>query len=145
MRRAPAAALAALAALVLTGCAGSGDSPREPAEPEPSSESHGTHESSSAAPMESESPGREPADQRITITGDRVEPNGKRIEATAGEPIVLEVVSDRPAELHVHSSPEQEIAVRKGSSRLTLTIDRPGVVDVEEHDTGIVILQLEVH
>ncbi len=44
----------------------------------------------------------------------------------------------------MHSSPEQVLDIAKGESTLTLVIDRPGLVDVEEHDTGLVVLQLEV-
>ncbi len=67
-----------------------------------------------------------------------------RVKVAAGEPINLEVESDRPAELHVHSSPEQVLEVEEGESTLTLTIERPGIVDVEEHETGKIVLQLEV-
>ena len=73
-----------------------------------------------------------------------IRPRGKRVEVKAGEPVTLEVESDRPAELHVHSSPEQVLDVKKGESTLSLTIERPGIVDVEEHDSGIVVFQLEV-
>ena len=80
----------------------------------------------------------------IEIEGDRIEPRGKRVKVTAGEPVTLEVESNRAAELHVHSSPEQVLEVKKGESTSSLTIDRPGIVDVEEHESGIVVFQLEV-
>jgi predicted regulator of Ras-like GTPase activity (Roadblock/LC7/MglB family) len=80
----------------------------------------------------------------IVVEGDRVEPDGRRVEVAAGEPVTLEIESDRPAELHVHSSPEQVLEVEAGTSSLTLVIDRPGIVDVEEHETGLVVVQLEV-
>ena len=41
-------------------------------------------------------------------------------------------------------SPEQVLEVKKGESTLTLVIDRPGLVDIEEHESGMVLLQLEV-
>jgi hypothetical protein len=139
MRRALAAA--AVAVLVLaTGCGGS-DEPATTAEETP------------ATSTPTQSPDAEPGDEptedapkpiEIEIEGDRIEPNGKRVKVTAGVPIALEVESDRAAELHVHSSPEQVLEVEPGESTLSLTIDRPGIVDVEEHDTGLVILQLEV-
>jgi hypothetical protein len=141
MRRALAAAVAAL--VLTAGCGGS-DEPATTAEETPTST---PTESPDAEPTEA--PTTEPTDDapepiEIEIEGDRIEPNGKRVKVSAGVPIALEVESDRAAELHVHSSPEQVLEVEPGESTLSLTIDRPGIVDVEEHDTGLVVLQLEV-
>jgi len=140
MRRALAAA--ALAALVLAGCG-------ESEEPTTAEQPAASETPASQSPSATEEPTEEassPASEaiEIEIEGDRIEPNGKRVKVAAGEPIVLEVESDRPAELHVHSSPEQVLEVKKGESTLSLTIERPGIVDVEEHETGKVVLQLEV-
>lgn len=110
------AVIAALVVTLLSGCAAD----REPAGSE------------SAVEIE------------IEVAGDRVEPKGRVVTVQAGVPILLVVTSDRPAELHVHSSPEQVIEVSPGEQRTRLSIDRPGVVDVEEHDTGVVVLRLEV-
>lgn len=129
MRRALAAF--AVAALVLTGCG-------ESEEPTTS------QATVSESPEPSESPSQEPEAIEIEIEGDRVEPNGMRVQATAGEPVTLAVKSDRAAELHVHSSPEQVLEVEPGESTLELVIERPGIVDIEEHDSGLVVLQLEV-
>lgn len=141
-------ALAAVAVvLVLAGCAAN-DQPE--ATDEPTTSPSPTASPSDPAPSESPTPSPSPTEDddtleiEIEIEGDRVTPNGERVEATAGEPVVLEIESDRVAELHVHSSPEQFIDVKRGESRHELIIETPGVVDVEEHDTGIVILRLEV-
>ncbi len=40
----------------------------------------------------------------------------------------------------MHSSPEKTIAFESGKSVLTLVIDNPGIVDVEEHETGSIVL-----
>lgn len=134
MRRALAAF--AVAALVLTGCG----------ESEPTASQATVSES----PEPSESPAASPSQQpeleaiEVEIEGDRVEPNGMRVKAAAGETVTLDVKSDRAAELHVHSSPEQVLEVEPGESTLTLVIERPGIVDIEEHDSGLVVLQLEV-
>ena len=150
MRRALAAAV--LTALALTGCAAE-DEPSTAEEPTPAA-SQSPSESASTEPSPSPSPGDDADDDagddadddalEIEIEGGRVEPNGKRVKVTAGEPVVLEIASDRAAELHVHSSPEQVLQVKRGESRIELTIKTPGVVDVEEHESGIVVLQLEV-
>lgn len=80
----------------------------------------------------------------VTIEGDRIEPNGASIEADLDEPVVLAITSDRPGELHVHSTPEQFVEYQKGSGEYELTFEQPGVVEVEDHDTGFVIAQLQV-
>jgi hypothetical protein len=131
MRRALAAF--AVAALVLTGCG-------ESEEPTTS------QATVSESPEPSESPSQEPETEpiEVEIEGDRVEPNGMRVKAAAGETVTLAVKSDRAAELHVHSSPEQVLEVEPGESTLELVIERPGIVDIEEHDSGLVVLQLEV-
>lgn len=89
---------------------------------------------------------RGPRGQTIDITfdGDTVTPNGERVDATVGEPITLVVTADAPGEIHVHSTPEQELAYDAGTTELSLTIDQPGLVDVESHDLDVVIVQLEV-
>ena len=118
MRR-PAAALAALV-LGLTAVAGCGDDE----EPTGGQNADGTIE--------------------ITIADGEVSPNGERVDVEPGEEIELEVTSDVAGELHVHATPEQELAYDEGTTTLTLTIDEPGVVDVEDHELGVVIVQLEV-
>jgi hypothetical protein len=80
----------------------------------------------------------------ITFSGDSVEPNGERVEVTAGEPITFQVKSDEPGELHVHTNPEQTLRYAAGTTTLKLTIDEPGVVEVESHDLEKIVVQLEV-
>ena len=80
----------------------------------------------------------------VTFRGDSVTPNGERVEVAVGKPVVLDVTADRPGEIHVHSSPEKELSYPAGTHRLSLTIDPPGVVDVESHSLEKTIVQLEV-
>lgn len=160
MRRALAAA--AVAALVLTGCgeteepttaettsespeSGSADESQSPSGSPSKSPSESPSESPSGSPSESPA-GEQPVDDAIEveIEGDSIEPRGKRVEAAVGETITFRVESDRPAELHVHSSPEQVLQVKQGESTVPLVIDRPGLVEVEEHESGLVLVQLEV-
>lgn len=81
---------------------------------------------------------------RIRITGDKISPAGETIKAEKGKPVNLAIISDRAGELHVHSTPEQHIEFPKGASSATITIDQPGVVDVEDHELDKLIVQLEV-
>ncbi|HLN78678.1 MAG TPA: hypothetical protein VK204_16665 [Nocardioidaceae bacterium] len=139
MRR--ALALVAVATLALSGCASS-EEPEPAAKDTPAASASATSDpASSAAPSPSEDSGNT---IEIKIQGDDVEPSGERVQAKVGEPITLHISSDRDAELHVHSSPEQELEVKPGESTKTLTIDTPGIVEVEEHHTETVMLQLEV-
>ena len=64
------------------------------------------------------------------------------MKAKVGQPITLKIDADRPGEIHVHSTPEQEIEFDKGTSTKKLTIEQPGIVDVEDHALEQVIVQL---
>lgn len=86
----------------------------------------------------------EPVVVPITIEGAQVSPVGERVEVEAGQPIDLEITADAPGELHVHSDPEQELPFEAGTETIKIAIDRPGVVAVESHELGQVIVQLEV-
>jgi hypothetical protein len=106
----------------------------------------GAGEPSSAKPSASADGAPSSSAQRIAVAfdGDSVSPSGKRVEVAAGEPVELVVTADAPGEIHVHSSPEQELEYDAGTTTLELTIDQPGVVDVESHDLEKTIVQLEV-
>jgi hypothetical protein len=70
----------------------------------------------------------------VTFNGDSVNPNGELIKVGVGQPIELDVTADKPGEIHVHSSPEQEFEYDKGSSTIAVKpITTPGRVEVESH------------
>jgi len=144
--RAITVSLLLAAGLTLTACGEEADTAAEPT-PSPTTASSTPTETPSEEP-ESEEPEPEPEPQGtvvvVTITGDRIEPNGASIKADLDEPVVLAITSDRAGELHVHSTPEQFVEFRKGSHEYELTFEQPGVVEVEDHDTGFVIAQLQV-
>ena len=80
----------------------------------------------------------------VTREGDSFTPNGSRVELAVDQTLVLTIDADEAGELHVHSTPEQEISYEEGVSEHELTIDRPGVVEVESHDPDVIVMQLEV-
>jgi hypothetical protein len=81
----------------------------------------------------------------ISITGDSVTPNGQQYDVAVGQRVELDVTADKPGEIHVHSSPEQEFHYDAGSSTLALKpIEAPGVVTVESHTLEKTILKLKV-
>ncbi len=71
-------------------------------------------------------------------------PNGERVELEVDQTLVLTITADEAGEFHVHTTPEQEIAYDAGTSEHEITVDRPGVVEVESHEPAVVVLQLEV-
>jgi hypothetical protein len=124
--------------LVLTGCA----EDAEPADPASSATSATTPSESTETPTESTTPEALTID--IAVSGDTVVPSGERVDAKVGEEIILHVTADAPGEIHVHATPEQELSYQAGTTDLPLTIDQPGLVDVESHTLDLVIVQLEV-
>lgn len=80
----------------------------------------------------------------ITFKGDTVTPQGEKVTLKKGDPLKLHITADKAGEIHVHSSPEQHIEYGAGTTDKTLTIDQPGVIDVESHSLDKLILQLQV-
>ncbi|MFC7362651.1 hypothetical protein [Nocardioides astragali] len=99
-----------------------------------------------ADPPASTQPATEGDSVALTVTreGGEFTPNGERVELGVDQTLVLTVTADEAGDLHVHSTPEQEIAYEEGTSEHEITIDRPGVVEVESHEPDVVVLQLEV-
>ena len=118
-----AAPLALVLALALTSCGGD--------DAEPGGSQGATQDGDSVA-------------LTVTRDGDEFTPNGERVELAVDQTLVLTIDADEAGELHVHSTPEQEIAYDAGTSEHELVIDRPGVVEVESHEPDVVLLQLEV-
>ncbi|PKH37996.1 hypothetical protein CXG46_17005 [Nocardioides alpinus] len=124
------AALSLVLAVGLTAC-GSDD-----AEP-----SGGTQTSDTSGSTDTDG---DSAAVTVTREGDAFTPNGERVELGVDQTLVLTITADEAGELHVHSTPEQEIAYDAGTSEHEITIDRPGVVEVESHEPDVIVLQLEV-
>ncbi len=121
MRRAMATLAVLLGALALTaGCGSDGES-------------------------DSSGDGTDPKVIAVSFDGDTVTPNGERVEVETGQDIELQITADVAGEIHVHSSPEQELEYDEGDSTVTIEgIDQPGTVDVESHSPEQIIVQLEV-
>lgn len=80
----------------------------------------------------------------VTVSGDKITPNAQEIEVDKGETLSLVVDSDRSGEFHVHSKPEQYIDFDAGTSTHELTFSTPGEVEIEEHDSDIVVAVVTV-
>jgi hypothetical protein len=134
----------ALAALALTACGGEADeTPAAPVETRTATPSDEPSETPS------EEPSKEPqepagATARVTIEGDSVTPVGQSVETKVGETVTLEITADRAGELHVHATPEQYHDFTPGRTAVEMTFDKPGAVDVEEHESGALLLRVLV-
>lgn len=147
-RRSRPAGLGAAALLltltgVLTACGGSEDAPDTSKADASSSPSPGASTSTTPSSSPSATVANGPQ-LRMSVAGRKVTPTGKEIKLGVGETLTITVTSDRAGELHVHSSPEQELAYGKGQTSLKLRIDKPGVVDVEDHIADALVAQLQV-
>src|SRR5689334_7301493 len=74
----------------------------------------------------------------ITFHGSDVTPNGTDIDVQVGQPLEFDVTADKPGEIHVHSSPEeQEFEYKAGTSTFEVKpIPAPTRVTVESHTLG---------
>jgi hypothetical protein len=99
---------------------------------------------SSTASSSSSSGARRGTTIEIVVKDGAVTPMGARVKASVGSPVTLHIDADTSGEIHVHSSPEQEIQFPQGTSTRRVTIDKPGIVDVEDHALDQVIVQLQV-
>lgn len=133
----------AVTALGLSGCASGDDT-----EPDDDTTSTAPTETGSPSTSTSTEPSTTPAPAgvviEITFDGDSVTPNGERVDAKVGEPVTLEIDADAAGELHIHSTPEQEIGYDAGTSTHEVTFDQPGVVDIESHHLEKIVVQVEV-
>lgn len=118
MRRVPLVATVLTTLLMLAGCGS--DEPEVGSEPTP-----------------------EPGRIELTFEGNSAPPT-ERVQIEAGEEIELVIKSDEAGELHVHSDAEETLPYAAGTTTLKLTIDEPGVVDIERHEPEALVLQLEV-
>lgn len=141
--------LAAAAVLALAGCGGSeggaatggdsasaspsaSDSPSEAASPTAS-------ESESAAEQEDDA-----VEIEVEVEDGQVTPSGERVDAQVGQTVRFVVDSDAADELHVHSSPEHAFAFKAGADdkEFEFTLTRPGVIEVELHELGDVVVTI---
>jgi hypothetical protein len=134
-RRLFVAVLVGAVALAVAGCGGGGSEGQTRTE---------AGDELTATPGATASPAAGSKVIAVTITADSVTPSGTRVEVKRNQPIVLEIDAVAAGEIHVHSTPEKHIEFPAGKSAVTMTIDQPGVVDVEDHSLDKLIVQLEV-
>ena len=133
--------VAALAGNVaLAGCGGDADSSRGPAP----TATDGVSESASVERSPEQQGPSAAATIRVLIQGDSVTPVAEQVEIGVGDTVEVLVRSDRAGELHVHSTPERVVALRRGRSVVPVRLERPGSVDIEEHHSGVLVARVLV-
>lgn len=80
----------------------------------------------------------------ITVKDGTVHPNGAQLDAVVDRPITLRIDADTAGEIHVHSTPEQELEFGKGRTQLEITLNQAGQVDIEEHESDSLIARVLV-
>jgi hypothetical protein len=145
MRRTLATLVVLACTALVSGCGGDDDSiSTEPTSTVPNSSDATPTDPASSETMEPSQTAAGTQQIEVTFAGDSVTPNGERVEVAVGEPVELVVTADKPGEIHVHSSPEQELEYPQGTTTIELDpIQRPGVVEVESHTLEKTIVQLE--
>lgn len=119
--------------LLMSSCGNTDNKPASVPSPNDTSTSTPTTGTTAAARHES-----------VRFLGGQITPVGKLIQLRVGEPLEITITADEPGELHVHSTPEQTIEFASGSTSHDLVINRPGVVEVEEHHSGALVFKLQV-
>lgn len=146
-RRTATALVAGALTLGLVACGGQADDADDSGSAPSSSDASPSTGSGSSGTTPSSPESSDTADSLVvdvTIEGGEVRPNGERLEATVGQPIVFRVTTDVPAEIHGHSSPEFTIEAEAGTSEHTVTIDTPSSVDVELHEPERLLVRIDV-
>ena len=82
----------------------------------------------------------------VTFSGGKVTPIAEQVDVSVGQTVVLDITADVAGEIHVHSTPEQEVQYGVGHTQVPLNAFKlPGTIDVESHalDKTILILQVQ--
>ena len=154
-RRVDVAVAVLLLATSLTACAEDSEAPAasEPTSQSVESETPSTSKSPSESESPSESPSKSPSKSpsedagptlEVEVEGDEVKPVAEQIDLAVGQRLTITVQADRAGELHVHSDPEHTFEFGPGTEKFQLTVDTPGSVDIEEHESDALVARLLV-
>ena len=140
MRRRTSCLLAALVLAVVTGCASGDAEPGDEAgTPSPQATS-ATSSPSGAGETETE----KVVEISVAVTDGTVRPKPRRVEVDRDSQVRLLVTSDVDDELHVHGFDIEEPLEAGRTTTVELVADQSGIFEVETHESGLELLQLEV-
>lgn len=80
----------------------------------------------------------------LTVQGGQVAGDTGRVEVPLGTPVTINVTSDVADELHVHGYDKEAQIPAGDTGSVSFTADIPGVFEVELHESGKQLLQLQV-
>ena len=129
-----AAVLAALALALVPSCGGDDDPAVEVPAPTTTVEATATTTAVAA-------PG---VDIEVEVAGGRVVAGGGRVKVPTDEEVRLVVRSDAADEVHVHGYDREFAVPAGGEGSVTFVADLEGVWEVELHDAGLILVELEV-
>jgi heme/copper-type cytochrome/quinol oxidase subunit 2 len=135
-------AVTAAGLLMVAGCGGSSSGDGSSA-----GSSEGSSASSSDAAGSSSSPATTAAKAtviNVSVKDGKVIPKAHRVKVKADSSVRIMVTSDVDDEVHVHGYDiEREVSAGQPVS-IEFTADQTGVFEVETHETGLLLLQLQV-
>ena len=130
--------LAALLAggLLVAGCAGT--------EPDTAAGSAAPSSTSSSSSSPAASPTEDGQRIEVEVADGQVTGDTGRVPVAAGEQVTLSITSDVADEVHVHGYDLDAELVPGTPAELTFDATIPGVFEVELHESGTVLLTLQV-
>lgn len=136
----------AMACAVLSGC---GQAPSTGAAPESTpipTSSPAPASSPVAGPSSPAAAPTGPSARVITLTvrGGQVSGDTGRVEVPLGTPVTINVTSDVADEIHLHGYDKEAQIPAGGTGTVEFTADIPGVFELELHESGRQLLQLQV-
>lgn len=134
--------LAAAALLTLSACGSGGESQSATTPANPSTSGAATSPSGSLSPTEEERD--QVVEVRVSVADGKVKPATRRVEVERDSQVRLLITSDVDDDVHVHGY-DIEAALEAGrTTTVELVADQQGVFEVETHDGGLTLLQLQV-
>jgi hypothetical protein len=132
-----------LAAALLALAAGCGDDAPPSTGPSPTPAPATTVVTPGTTPTATPEPTEPAPTARFEVANGTVVSGPRTVEVAVGSQVILEVVTDKNDELHVHGY-DKEVAVRPGRpGRVAFTADVAGVFEVELH-SGVRLCNLRV-
>ena len=128
-----------LLATLLAGCADDEPTATIPSSPTPPASS--TAGTTSPSPSETAFAGTE---IEVAVKDGKVSPPTRRVEVAKGTAVRLFVTSDTTDELHIHGFDVTQKLPAGQQATVDFTADQTGVFEIETHESGLQLLQLEV-
>lgn len=134
--------LAAATLLTLSACASGGDSQSATTPATPSTS--GAASSPSGSPSATEEERDQVVEVRVSVADGKVKPATRRVEVERDSQVRLLITSDVDDDVHVHGYDVEATLEAGRTTTVELVADQQGVFEVETHDGGLTLLQLQV-